>query len=127
MRHLCGLLLMLVTIVSCNAEQMRVSDLYAMCTSAKQDDKTACMFYILGVFEGAGLVAGTARDKAGTFQEVKEKPFCVPEGLSSDAMTLVIKRKMGEDVAVFPKDRELPAVSLVVGIITHEFPCQKNK
>jgi len=127
MRHLPGLL-MLVTVVTCNAEQMKVQDLYKMCTSSTQTDKTACTFYILGVFEGAGLLAGTVKDKgSGTFQELKEKSFCVPEGMSSTAMELVIKKKMGEDLAVFPQDREMPAVSLVVAVIAHEFPCKKPK
>jgi hypothetical protein len=127
MRHLFGLL-MLVTVGSCNAaEQMKVVDLYTMCTSSNPTDKTACTFYILGVFEGAGLVASTEKDKAGTFRDVKEKPFCVPEEMTSTAMELTVKMKMGEDLAVFPQDRELPAVSFVVGIITHGFPCQKTK
>jgi hypothetical protein len=42
-------------------------------------------------------------------------------------MELVTKMKMGEDLAVFPKDRELPAVSFVIAIIAHEFPCKKPK
>ena len=100
--HLFGLL-MLVTVGSCNAaEQMKVVDLYTMCTSSKPTDKTACTFYILGVFEGAGLVASTVKDKAGTFRDVKEKPFCVPEEMTSTAMELTVKMKMGEDLAVFP-------------------------
>ena len=127
MRYLPGLLL-LVTVVSCDAEQMRVQDLYKMCTSSTQTDKSACTFYILGVFEGAGLVAGTVKGKSGEFQEAKEKLFCVPEGMSSTAMELVIKMKMGEDyLAVFPKDRDLPAVSFLIAIIAHEFPCKKPK
>ena len=127
MRHL-PRLLMLVTIVSCPAaEQMKVGDLYKMCTSSNQIDKTACSFYVLGVFEGAGLTAAAVRDKSGTFRELKDKPFCVPEDLSSGAMELIVKMKMGEDLAVFPQDRELPAVSFVMGVIAHEFPCKKTK
>jgi hypothetical protein len=107
---------------------MNVEDLYKLCTSSNPSDKTACTFYILGVFEGAGLIAGTAKDNGtGMFREVKEKPFCVPVGLSSTAMELVIKRKVGEDLAVFPQDRNMPAVSPVVAVIAQEFPCQKPK
>ena len=79
------------------------------------------------MFEGAGLGAGTVRDTSGTFRELKDKPFCVPVGLSSAAMELVVKMKMGEDLAVFPQDREMPAVSFVMGVIAHEFPCQNAK
>ena len=129
MRHLLRLFV-LVTIISIScpaAEQMKVGDLYRMCPSSNQIDKTACSFYVLGVFEGAGLGAGTVRDKSGTFRELKDKPFCVPEGLSSAAMELFVKMKMGEDLAVYPQDREMPAVSFVTGVIFHEFPCQKAK
>lgn len=106
---------------------MKVGDLHKMCTSSNQIDKTACRFYVLGVFEGAGLGTATARDASGTFRELKDKPLCVPEGLSAAAMELVVRMKMGEDLAVFPQDRELPAVSFVMGVIAHEFPCQKTK
>jgi len=40
-------------------EQMKVGDLYKMCTSSNQIDKTGCRFYVLGVFEGAGLGAAS--------------------------------------------------------------------
>jgi len=121
--------LMLVSIVCLPAagEQMKVGDLYKLCTSSGQLDKTACSFYILGVFEGAGVGAGTTRDKSGGFREARDKPFCVPEGLSSTSMELVVKMKMGEDLVVYPQDRELPAVSFVVAVIAHKFPCEKAK
>jgi hypothetical protein len=108
-------------------EQMKVGDLYKMCTSSNQLDKAGCRFYVLGVFEGAGLGTATVRDASGTFRELKDKPLCVPEDLPSAAMELVVKMKMGEDLAVFPQDRELPAVSFVMEVIAHEFSCQKTK
>jgi hypothetical protein len=43
------------------------------------------------------------------------------------AMELVVKIKMGEDLAVFPQDRDLPAVSFVVAVIADKFPCSKAK
>ena len=60
-------------------------------------------------------------------QEAKDKRFCVPDELSSAAMELVVKMKMGEDLAVFPKDRDMPAVSFVTALIAKQFPCQKTK
>jgi|SRR5580704_5188530 hypothetical protein len=76
--------LMLVGAVCCpaTAEQIKVGDLYKRCTSSDQLDKTACSFYILGLFEGASVGAGTVREKSG-FGEARDKPFCVPEGLTS--------------------------------------------
>ena len=76
--------LMLVGAVCCpaTAEQIKVGDLYKRCTSSDQLDKTACSFYILGLFEGASVGAGTVREKS-WFGEARDKPFCVPEGLTS--------------------------------------------
>lgn len=109
------------------AAQMTVGDLYKFCTSSNEADKSACSFYILGVFEGAQIGGATAQDKTGQFVEAKVKRFCVPEGLSSSAMELTIKMKMGLDLAVYPQDRDMPAVSFVTAVIAREFPCQSGK
>jgi hypothetical protein len=110
------------------AGQMTLGDLYKLCTSDNEGDKTACRFYILGVFEGASL-AGSAggQDKTSNYQEAKDKRFCVPEGLTSAAMELVVKMKMGADLAVYPKDRDMPAVSFLTAVIVQLFPCQRTK
>ena len=123
----CFLLLARIFCYPAQAAQMKVGDLYRLCTSSDQIDQSACRFYVLGVFEGASLGGGAVRDKSGTFREAKDKPFCVPEGLSNAAMELIVKMKMGEDLAVFPQDRELPAVSFVTAVIAHQYPCEKAK
>jgi hypothetical protein len=109
------------------AAQMTLGDLSTLCVSSTESDKSACRFYILGVFEGAQIAGGTVQDKSGSLQEAKDKRFCVPEGLTSAAMELSIKMKMGEDLEVFPKDRDMPAVSFVTAVIGTQFPCQKTK
>jgi hypothetical protein len=110
------------------AAQMKVSDLYKLCTSSDETDKSACRFYILGVFEGADLVGSVGvQDRSGKFQEAKDKRFCIPEGLTGAAMELTVKTKMGQDIAVYPEDRDMPAISLVVGVIAQQFPCRKEK
>ena len=109
------------------AAQMTLGDLYKLCTSANEGDKSACRFYILGVFEGAAMGGGTVQDKRGNFQEAKDKRFCVPEDLTDAAMELTVKMKMGADLAVYPKDRDMPAVSFVTALIAQQFPCQKTK
>ena len=103
-----------------------LGDLYKLCTSSNEGDKNACRFYIFGVFEGAQLV-GATEDQSGRFQEAKDKRFCVPEGLTSEAMELTVKMRMGEDLAVYPEDRDMPAVSFVTAVISKQFPCQKTK
>jgi hypothetical protein len=107
--------------------QMTLGDLHKLCTSPNESDKSACRFYILGVFESVQTGAGTMQDKAGAFQEKKDKPFCVPEGLTSTAMELTVKMKMGSDLAVFPEDRNMPAVSFLIAVISQQFACQKAK
>jgi|SRR5579872_6113035 len=109
------------------AAQMKLGDLFKLCASSNASDKSACRFYILGVFEGAQMVGGTVQDKSGSLQETKDKRFCVPEGLTSAAMELTVKMKMGEDLAVYPEDRDMPAVSFVTAVIFKQFPCQKTK
>jgi hypothetical protein len=42
-------------------------------------------------------------------------------------MELTIKTWMGADLAVYPKDRDMPAVSFVTAMIAKQFPCQKTK
>jgi hypothetical protein len=109
------------------AAEMTLGDLYKLCTSSNESDKSACRFYILGVFQGASIGDGTVQDKSGNFQEAKNKRFCVPEGLTGEAMELAVKIKMGQDLAVYPKDRDMPAVSFVTGVIAVQFPCQKTR
>jgi Rap1a immunity proteins len=102
-------------------------DLYNLCTSSNESNKSACRFYILGVFEGASIGGGTVQDKSGNFQEAKDKRFCVPEGLTGAVMELTIKKWMGADLAVYPEDRAMPAVSFVTATIAKQFPCQNTK
>ena len=55
------------------AAQMTLGDLYKLCTSANEGDKTACTFYILGVFEGAALAGATVQDKTRTATTFKKR------------------------------------------------------
>jgi hypothetical protein len=105
---------------------MTLGDLFKLCTSSTESNKSACTFYILGVFEGVQIGSGAVRDKSGHFQEAKDKRFCVPDGMTSAAMELLVKTKMGADLAVFPKDRDMPAVSFVTALIAQQFPCRKS-
>jgi hypothetical protein len=105
------------------AGQLILGDLYTMCTASDEVSKAACKFYILGVFEGAEMAGAAVVDRNGRFQEAKDKRFCVPEGLSSSAMELTVKMKMGSDLAVYPDDHTMPAVSFITAVIASEYPC----
>jgi len=109
------------------AAPMTVGDLQKFCASSGELEQTACSFYIWGVTEGASLGAGSVKDSSGAFRELKDKPFCVPEGVAKADLERVVRKKMGEDLVAFPQDRELPAVSFVVAVVAHQFPCGKPK
>ncbi len=109
------------------AEDFSLGALYKTCTSSAADDKTACRFYIYGVFEGAKLVGASVQTADGKMQEATEKRFCVPDEMTSEAMELLIKRNMGADLAVYPDDGRMPAVSFISSVIQVSFPCKNKK
>lgn len=102
---------------STQAAQMTLSDLRDICSGADDVSTAACKFYILGVTEGAGIGAGTANDKA---------HFCIPEDVSSQKMVLIVKKAMAQDLAVFPQDKDRPAVSFVAASMQQAFPCSEG-
>ena len=95
--------------------QMKLSDLRDICAGTDELHATACKFYILGVTEGLALGAGVAKDK---------NHFCIPEGVSSQKMLLIVKNTMTADLAAFPQDKDMPAVSFVAASMQQAFPCK---
>ena len=100
-----------------SGKQLLVQDLQILC-NGRHNQIDACRFYILGVFEGAILEQLATK---GT------KNFCTPDDLSQVEMVEVVKRLMAQDVAKFPTDTKLPAVSLIVAFIQHNYPCSSVK
>ena len=107
-------LILAIAYQTASADQMIVADLYGFCTSKDNLVHNACSFYILGVFEGAQVAAGVVGDNT---------HFCVPEKLSSSAMEMIVRKDMGADLALFPDDKKIPAISFVTSVIVKEFPC----
>lgn len=102
---------------STQAAQMTLSDLRDICAGTDEVSTAACKFYILGVTEGAGIGAGIANDKT---------HFCITEGVSSQKMVLIVKKAMAQDLAVFPQDKDMPAVSFVAASMQQAFPCSNG-
>ena len=102
-----------------HAEQMTIGDLRTICAGTDEGTQNACRFYILGVTEGLGLGAVMAR--------ANSKVLCVPEGVSGAAMVFLLKVKMGEDLAIFPKDSELDAAGFVAAVMIRQYPCGSKK
>jgi Rap1a immunity proteins len=100
---------------------MTADDLYQICVASDAGNKAACRFYILGVTQGisVGLEIADGRTNGG-------RP-CVPENISGAALELVVKMKLGADLAVFPADRELDASGVIAGVIVNSFACSKAK
>ena len=95
------------------SDQMTVRDLQTLCSGRQPGE--ACRFYILGVVEGSTVGAGIAKDN---------KHFCVPEGLTQTEMVAVVKRLSTADLAKYPSDAALPAVSVIVASLVHNYPCR---
>lgn len=117
----CRLAFLLVTVLwisspSARAAQMTLSDLHDICSGTDEVSKAACRFYILGVTEGAGMGAGMAHDQT---------HFCTPEGVPSEKMVSIVKEAMAKDLAVFPQDKDMPAVSFVTAAMRQAYPCRK--
>jgi hypothetical protein len=98
--------------------QMKLSDLMDICTGRDASSQSACRFYILGVTEGGSIGAGVAKD---------ESHFCIRESVSSQNMVLIVKKAMSRDLAAFPKDKEMPAVSFVAAAMKPTLAANKRK
>jgi hypothetical protein len=98
------------------AAQMKLSDLRDICSARDGDSTNACRFYVLGVTEGVSVGAGVSNDHS---------HFCIPEGVSARDMVLAVKNQMTKDLAAFPQDKDMPAVSFVAAVMAETYPCQK--
>lgn len=98
-----------------HASQMTLQDLSDICNGTDEVSKSACRFYILGVTEGASIGAGVAKDPS---------HFCIPEGVSSSEMVRIVKKQMAQDLAMFPQDKNMPAVSFVAAVMMKAYPCK---
>lgn len=99
-------------------QPMTVGDLQEFCTASEDGSRAACRFFIFGVAQGASLAAATLGDKT---------HYCIPDDLSAAAMELVVKVAIGQDLMVFPADRNLEASGFVGAALVKAFPCSKRR
>ena len=96
------------------AAQMTLSDLKDICSGSDEGSMMACKLYILGVTEGASIGVELGKDKT---------HLCVPEGVSSTDMVLIVKKAMTADLAAFPKDKDMPSSErTTLGVVTTSPP-----
>jgi hypothetical protein len=98
---------------------MTAGDLQEICIGSSAESKAACRFYLLGITQGVSMGMSIADGKT-----QGGRP-CVPENLSASAIELAVKIKMGQDLMVFPDDRQLDASGVVSAILVSTFPCRK--
>lgn len=94
---------------------MKLSDLQSLCSATTPGE--ACRFYILGVMEGTSLASGVARDAS---------HFCTLAGVKQTEIAAIVKRLAAADVARFPEDATMPAVSFIGAALIRTYPCASN-
>jgi len=104
---------------SAEEQAMTAEDLREICIGASAESKASCRFYLLGITQGVsmGMAIADGKTQGG-------RP-CVPENLSSSAIELTVKMKLGQDLMVYPDDQKLDASGLVAAILVSTFPCRK--
>jgi hypothetical protein len=104
----------LITMQSAIAIQMTTADLMFMCSAS---DRYSCQLYILGVAEGAAL---------GARMQGERTQLCIPKEATATKLTEIVEAVVTEDLQKTPADRDAPAVSMIVAILLHQFPCAKS-
>ena len=97
-----------------------LGDVQTMCTSPNQADKKACTFYINGIAQGIAMGILIADGKTDA------KRQCVPEKLSFGAIEIIVKMALGQDLMVFPADKDLEASGAIGAVLSSKFPCKGN-
>ena len=110
--------LLTITAPTRAADIMTVGNLQEFCTASDDGSKNACGFFIFGVAQGLRLAATTLGDKT---------HYCIPDDLSAAAMELAVKLAIGQDLMIFPADRDLEASGFVGAALMKSFPCAKQK
>jgi hypothetical protein len=102
-------------------QPMTGGELAQLCQAPDTTSKSVCRMYILGVTQGMelGMAIADGQTQGG-------RP-CIPDNISGGALELAVKMKLGEDLMVFPADRDLDASGLIGGVLQSTFSCSKSK
>ena len=98
---------------------MTAGQLQEICTGQDAGSKAACRFYILGITQGITLGMSIADGKTNGGRP------CIPEDISSSALELAVKIKLGQELMVFPDDKKLDASGVIGATLVSTFPCRK--
>lgn len=111
-----ALLTIAVSARAAEAQTMTVKDLQEFCTASDDSSTAACRFFIFGVAQGIRLAAGKLGDRT---------HFCIPDDLSSSAMKFIVKIAVGQDLMIYPADRDLEVSGFVAAALMKKFPCKR--
>lgn len=109
--------------------EFTVKDLQELCAVPSSDElgKAACSFFIFGAFQGLDIGSAQKEPGSNKLQESKSKTFCVPDGLPKDTMVSHVMKMMKWDLANYPEDRNMPAISFIAAVIVKDFPCKRTQ
>lgn len=116
-------LLLVLTVLVCahsqptSAKEMTAGDLQQICSGQDPGADAPCRFYILGILQGITIGMGMADG-----QVTGGRP-CIPDDIQDSKLEIVVKAKLGADLMVYPKDKDLPASSFVGSVIATTFAC----
>ncbi len=105
-----------------SAEELSAGDLLDFCKSRDFAVQGTCRFYVLGAVQGVELGDGS-KLVGGQFVEKPKTVFCVPDKFPQSAMVNVFVQQAEAVFRMFPQDRKLPAISVLIGVMHRQFPC----
>lgn len=125
-KGLCAVLLVIVAFEcargrTVEAKELTAGDLQQICGTQDPDIDAPCRFYILGILQGITIGMGMADGKV-----TGGRP-CIPDDIQASKIETLVKAKLGADLMVYPRDKDLPASSFVGSVIATTFACHKAK
>ena len=98
---------------------MSADDLQQLCAGTDHVSENACRIYILGVTQGLNVGLDLARAAS------HARP-CVPASMSAEALQKLVKRKLAEQLAAVPAERDLDASRFIASVLARSFPCARQ-
>jgi hypothetical protein len=98
--------------------EMTLVELRDFCSSEAPASRAACKFYIYGVTQGAKFASAVSKDVS---------HFCIPDEVGNDFVVALVKEQMRHDLAAYPDDAKMPAVSFVSAVLVRQYPCKNQQ
>jgi hypothetical protein len=110
-------------VTGANADDLSTGQILAACDANDRVLQTACRYFIYGAVEGLRLgdstVVGANKDMVAR----NSTHFCIPDNMPQDTMMSVYRTAMKFDLAKYPEDAKLPAISTIDAAMNQMYPC----